>query len=86
MSVQPPSEPLPDQTALDNAIVGHGTIVEPGVIVGYRYHQGCGAARIGANGILHELTTAPLDLWHPLLPDLEAIDWPEDWGRRTHKE
>ena len=27
-------------------------IVEPGVVVGFRYHPDCGPARIGANGIL----------------------------------
>lgn len=36
----------------DNASIGEGTIVEPGVTVGFRYHPDCGPARIGANGIL----------------------------------
>ena len=38
--------------ATDNAAIGDGTIVEPGVSVGFRYHPDCGPARIGANGIL----------------------------------
>lgn len=36
----------------DNATIGDGTIVEPGVTVGFRYHPDSGPARIGANGIL----------------------------------
>jgi len=27
------------------------------------------------------LTIQPVDLWHPLMPDLSAADWPEDWRR-----
>ena len=26
------------------------------------------------------VTIQPIDLWHPLTPDLEADDWPEHWG------
>lgn len=40
----------------DNATIGDGTIVEPGVVVGFRYHPDCGPARIGANGILRHGT------------------------------
>jgi acetyltransferase-like isoleucine patch superfamily enzyme len=36
----------------DNASVGDGTIVEDGVVVGFRYRDDCGPAVIGANGIL----------------------------------
>ena len=36
----------------DNAAVGDGTIVEDGVVVGFRYRDDCGPAVIGANGIL----------------------------------
>ena len=36
----------------DNATIGDGTIVEPGVTVGFRYHPDSVPARIGANGIL----------------------------------
>jgi hypothetical protein len=28
-----------------------------------------------------QFTIQPLDLWHPLMPDLDAADWPEDWPR-----
>ena len=27
------------------------------------------------------LTVQPVDLWHPLTPDLAAADWPADWPR-----
>jgi hypothetical protein len=27
------------------------------------------------------LTVQPVDLWHPLMPDLAAADWPADWPR-----
>lgn len=36
----------------DNAEIGVGTVVEPGVTVGFRYHPDAGRARVGANGIL----------------------------------
>ena len=41
----------------------------------------------GAKGSLdmpndRRLTIQPLDLWHPLMPDLGAADWPEEWGMR----
>lgn len=41
---------------LDNAEIGAGTIVEPDVTVGFRYHPDCGPARIGALGILRKGT------------------------------
>jgi hypothetical protein len=28
-----------------------------------------------------QLTIQPLDLWHPLMANLHAADWPEDWPR-----
>ena len=28
-----------------------------------------------------QLTIQPLDLWHPLMPDLDAVGWPDDWPR-----
>jgi acetyltransferase-like isoleucine patch superfamily enzyme len=37
---------------LENAVIGPGTVVEEGVQVGWRYHPGCGPARIGGHGIL----------------------------------
>ena len=36
----------------DNATVGEGTIVEPQVTVGFRYHPQCGPTTIGKHGIL----------------------------------
>lgn len=35
-----------------SAEIGAGTIVEPGVVVGFRYHPDAGPARVGARGIL----------------------------------
>ena len=42
--------------SFDNATVGDGTIFEPDVTVGFRYHPKCGPARIGKNGILRKGT------------------------------
>lgn len=42
--------------SFDNATVGEGTIVEPDVQVGFRYHPRCGPAHIGKNGILRKGT------------------------------
>lgn len=39
-----------------NAVIGEGTILEPDVIVGFRYHSDTGPANIGANGILRRGT------------------------------
>ncbi len=38
------------------AEIGEGTIIEPDVIVGFRYHPDCGTARVGRNGILRRGT------------------------------
>ena len=27
-----------------------------------------------------QLTIQPLDLWHPLMPDINAVNWPSDWA------
>jgi acetyltransferase-like isoleucine patch superfamily enzyme len=40
----------------DNAIIGEGTVVEPGATVGFRYHRDCGKAVIGARGIIRSGT------------------------------
>jgi hypothetical protein len=29
-----------------------------------------------------ELTIQPIDLWHPLDPNIDANDWPKRWGRK----
>lgn len=47
---------LQEETRLDNATIGLGTIIEPNVTVGFRYHPDCGPARIGRNGILRQGT------------------------------
>ncbi len=46
------TRPLKEDTQLDNAVVGRGTIIEPNVTVGFAYHRDCGPARIGRNSIL----------------------------------
>lgn len=43
-------------TDQQNAIIGEGTIIEPGVQAGFRYHPECGPARIGRHGILRSGT------------------------------
>lgn len=40
----------------DNATIGSGTIIEPDVRVGFRYHPQCGPTTIGANSILRSGT------------------------------
>src|SRR5688572_21798526 len=48
--IQAGSSPYP------NADIGAGTIIEPDVAVGFRYHKDCGRARVGKNGILRKGT------------------------------
>lgn len=45
---------MPQQ--FENAAVGEGTIVEPDVSVGFRYHPKCGPATVGKSGILRKGT------------------------------
>ena len=40
----------------ENADIGEGSVVEPGVTVGFRYHPDCGRATIGARSILRSGT------------------------------
>lgn len=40
----------------DNASVGESTLMEPDVLVGFRYHPDCGPACVGAHGILRKGT------------------------------
>ena len=47
---------LEQETTFENATLGKGTVIEPGVTVGFRYHDQCGPARIGANSILRQGT------------------------------
>jgi acetyltransferase-like isoleucine patch superfamily enzyme len=49
-------KPLTAKTQFDNAEVGEGTIIEPDVTIGFRYHEQCGAARIGKHCILRKGT------------------------------
>lgn len=45
-------EAAPDRAQFDNATIGDGTLIEPDVRIGFRYHAACGPARIGRKGIL----------------------------------
>lgn len=47
---------ISDTTQFENATIGEGTLIEPDVAVGFRYHAECGPARIGKNGILRKGT------------------------------
>jgi acetyltransferase-like isoleucine patch superfamily enzyme len=42
----------PTDERFDNAVIGEGTIVEPNVMVGFRYHPDAGRTTIGRDGIL----------------------------------
>lgn len=42
--------------SFENATIGEGTFIEPDVSVGFRYHQDCGPAHVGRNGILRKGT------------------------------
>lgn len=37
---------------MDNAVIGEGTVIEPNVQIGFRYHPDCGPAWIGKHSIL----------------------------------
>lgn len=45
-----------DYSAYENAIIGAGTLIEPDVAIGFRYHLDCGLARIGGHSILRKGT------------------------------
>ena len=36
-----------DVGQFENATIGENALIEPGVSVGFRYHQDCGPARVG---------------------------------------
>ena len=46
-----PIEASTNHAPFDNAQIGEGTLIEPDVHVGFRYHPDCGPARIGKHGI-----------------------------------
>ena len=56
MSEERPVEAQTEGHYFDNADIGEGTLIEPDVHVGFRYHKDCGQARIGKNGILRKGT------------------------------
>ncbi|NWG14344.1 MAG: N-acetyltransferase [Acidobacteria bacterium] len=45
-----------DYSRFTNAAIGDGTLIEPDVAVGFRYHKDCGPARIGSHCILRKGT------------------------------
>lgn len=51
-----PTEARVDYPPFENATIGEGTLVEPDVMVGFRYHADCGPARVGRQGILRKGT------------------------------
>lgn len=48
------TEATTDFPFFENAEIGEGTLVEPDVMVGFRYHKDCGPARVGKHGILRK--------------------------------
>ena len=50
------AEATTDFPLFENAEIGEGTLIEPDVMVGFRYHKDCGPARIGKDGILRKGT------------------------------
>jgi hypothetical protein len=56
MHDNPRVEATSDFPPFENAIIGDGTLVEPDVMVGFRYHSDCGPARVGKHGILRNGT------------------------------
>ena len=55
-------EATSDTGRFGNAIIGEGALIDPDVMVGYRYHADCGPAKIGRNSILRKGTIIYGDL------------------------
>ena len=51
-----PIEAKAGKYTFENATIGEGTLVEPDVCVGFRYHKDCGPASVGRHGILRKGT------------------------------
>ena len=45
-----------EYTRFDNAAIGEGTLIEPDVSIGFRYHPDCGQTRVGRNCIFRKGT------------------------------
>ena len=45
-----------DTSSYTNAVIGEGALIDPDVMVGYRYHPECGPTRIGKSAILRKGT------------------------------
>ena len=56
MKIQGRIEATADTDSFDNAEIGDGALIEPDVMVGFRFHPECGPARIGKNSILRKGT------------------------------
>lgn len=50
------TEATTDFPLFGNAVIGEGTLIEPDVMIGFRYHADCGMARVGNHGILRKGT------------------------------
>lgn len=56
MAMSQPIAATDDVSAFDNATIGEGTLVEPDVKLGYRYHAQAGRATLGRNCMLRKGT------------------------------
>ena len=56
MAITDAIEATTDTSRFDNAIIGEGTLIEPDVMVGLRYHPECGPARLGEDCMLRKGT------------------------------
>ena len=69
------------------AVVASGLLARPGVVThrdGNTYTGGAHANPLLARFVWlprdnRQLTIQPVDLWHPKMPNLGAVDWPRDW-------
>ena len=57
MKTDSPIDSTSDTSRFPNALIGEGTLVEPDVMVGFRYHSRCGPARLGSHCTLGRGTT-----------------------------
>ena len=49
-------EATSDTSCFDHATIGEGALIEPDVMVGFRFHPDCGRARIGKH-VNHPITS-----------------------------
>ena len=56
-----------EELAFENAIVGEGSLIEPDVVIGMKYHPDCGPAFVGKHAMLRRGTI--------IYGDVELGDW-----------